>query len=613
MFIASSAKECLEFFKNESIELVISDQRMPEISGLELLAKIKTLNPLIPTILLTAYTDHNVLKDAFNKVGIHKYINKPFDTESLKMIMDMAIETYRLNQKNEKILLELKESEVKFKGIFNSILDVFVRVNNNGIIEVISPSIKEFLGYSAEELIGTEEIKLYANTNDRTILRKLIRDQKIYRGLIVMLLTKSGTRKYASISCKTYNDLAGNPIGIESILRDITESKLKEKELRESEEKFRLLAEQSPIRIFKVNDLLKIEYANRPISEGDQMIHRFFPKETQEAVVKLIANVFRKDKEAYFEFEETNLDGEKIWCALNVSPIKENDETVSVLVMINDISEKKKVENMLRGLNEQLEIKVQERTKDLEKTKEDLEKTYLKEKTLNNLKSQFVSIASHQFRTPLTVIKSNIGLLEMQIDHAEPMIQEWLFKVNKRIQTEISRMTDLMDNVLILGNKDAAMIQTDFQMVDILKLINSVIDKFNQIQTDKREMKLNITGRSSLFYLDPDLFQHAFSNLISNAFKYSAKKPSPELTIIFKNRKAIIKIKDYGIGIPNKDKPNIFEPFFRATNVNEIRGTGLGTSIVKQYLDLLGAELIFKSELHKGSEFTIILNEKLHG
>lgn len=613
VFVASSVTECLEIFKQEAIDLVISDQRMPEITGLELLSEIKQINPLIPTILLTAYADHDVLKDAFNQVGIHKYVNKPFDTENLRMIMDLAIDTYRLNQEKENIQFELKKSEVKFKEIFNSIIDVFIRVNNNGIIEVVSPSVRDFLGYTAEELLGSNVNRLYANPNDRANLVKMLKKEPVYRGLVVMLLTKSGLRKYASLNSKVYCDIEGKPLGIESVIRDITEAKIKEKKLIESEEKFRLLAEQSPIRIFKVDDKLEIEYANRPLSQKDRMIHSFFPEDKREAILKIIMDVFKNNKENYFEFEEKDTNSVKKWCALNVSAIKENNETVSVLVMINDITEKKNIENMLRNMNEQLEIKVQDRTKDLEKAKLDLEAAYLQEKELSNLKSQFVSTASHQFRTPLTVIQSNIGLLEMQIDQASPEFKERFLKVNKRIQMEITRMTDLMDNVLILGNKESAVIQTNFQMVDVLKLIYSVVDKYNQIQTDNRKMEINIKGTSSMFYLDAELFEQAFSNLVSNAFKYSLQKPSPELKVVFKNKKAIIKIKDYGIGIPNKDKKNIFEPFFRATNVNEINGTGLGTSITKQYLDLLGAKIDFESVLHKGTEFTIQLNEQKNG
>ena len=151
LLTASSAKEGLSLFDEQPFDLVISDQRMPDKNGLELLRAIKKKNPLIPTILLTGYADHDILKEAFNDVGVSKYINKPFDPKNLATVIELAIEGYRLRSEREKIEHELKTSELKFRGIFNSIADVFVRVDNEGIMRVVSPSARDLFGYEADE------------------------------------------------------------------------------------------------------------------------------------------------------------------------------------------------------------------------------------------------------------------------------------------------------------------------------------------------------------------------------------------------------------------------------------------------------------------------------
>lgn len=487
----NNAEDGLKIFKEGFIDLVIADQRMPSISGLEFLSMIKKLNPLIPTILLTGYTDYDVLKKAFNEVGVHKYVNKPFDPDNMSTMIELAVETYHLKLKQEQMQSVLQESEAKFRGIFNSMADVFVRVNNDSIIEVISPSIEELAGYKPAELIGRNVEVLYKNPESRKQLVEKINKDGFYRGAETILLTKSGEEKYISSTSKRFYDENGNIKGIESI--------------------------------------------------------------------------------------------------------------------VIDVNERKKMTHQLKELNEELENKVIERTRELVDAKMELEKAYKQEKELSKLKSQFVSTASHQFRTPLTVIQSNIGLLEMQFENIEPSYKAKFDKVYERIQSEVKRMTELMDNVLILGKRDVGAIKVNMQMIDLLKVIKAIINKYNQIQEDQREIKLEFSGSPALFYLDLKLFEHAFSNLISNAFKYSKNKPSPEVKVKFSKENAIITVEDFGVGIPDEDKSHIFEPFFRATNVSGINGTGLGTSITKEYLDLMGAEINIESELNKGTKFIIHL------
>lgn len=737
-----SPKKCLELFDQYDFDIVVSDQLMPGMSGLELLALIKKKNSLIPTFLLTGTTDVDVLKDAFNNVGIHKFINKPFDSENLSIIMELAARTYRLNLRHRIAQKSLLESEAKYRGMFNSIADVFIRVNNESDIVFVSPSIEQLTGYSSEELLGEKVVRLYVEPDDRAFLLSALSKKEIVQ-LETLIYTKSKEKVYVSSTSKWYYE-NGVRAGIESVVRniseqkaleielkeqkeflnevqhmanlgswqwdlknnsmmwsetlcdiygvnyekstsrefseylsflhhqdkkrvrkilidaartredfsyeerilstngeerilsssgkvilddlgnaqkltvaclDITEAKLREKTIEESEENFRLLAEGSPVRTLKVNRRLEVEYAN-PLAMrglvnndlGNQLLSNFFVGEIKALIISLVNEVFVTNNHSYTEFQEGE-GADRRWVALNVSPLRDYKRIDSVLLMFHDITDKKESERILKNMNEELEIKVKKRTQDLEKAKSDLEVAYKQEKELSNLKSQFVSTASHQFRTPLTVIQSNIGLLELYSDRMTEDFKAKFDKVNRRIQSEIARMTDLMDNVLILGKKESGSIRPKLQMVDLLELTQSIVIKYNQIQDDGRTIDPEISGTPALFHLDPELYENAFSNLVSNAFKYSKNKKAPILQIAFDKVGCVMILRDFGLGIPQKDQENIFEPFFRATNVSGIVGTGLGTSIAKAYFDLLSIEVELESKVHKGTKFTIKLKQ----
>ena len=239
-----------------------------------------------------------------------------------------------------------------------------------------------------------------------------------------------------------------------------------------------------------------------------------------------------------------------------------------------------------------------------EKNKE-IEKSLRKEKELGQLKTRIVSTVSHQFRTPLAVIQSNVGLLEMFANKKSQEEFEKYKKVNNRITGAISKMTELMDNVLILGKLTSGNIHYNPENVDLIEFLKPLIKQFNSIQRDGRLIDFEIEGEASSFYLDSRLLSHALENLISNAFKYSTGKGNPLLRVIFKLKELIIIIKDYGIGIPNTEILNLFQPFFRANNVTEIKGTGLGLSIAKEYVEINKGQIAVQSILGEGTCFEI--------
>ena len=230
-----------------------------------------------------------------------------------------------------------------------------------------------------------------------------------------------------------------------------------------------------------------------------------------------------------------------------------------------------------------------------------------KEKELGELKSHFVAMASHQFRTPLAIIQSNSELLTMVIDkESEGSIKGKLKRSSERITGEISRMTQLMDDVLILGKIGAGHLKPELKEVDLVELLKDVQAHTNAIQTDGRSLNLEVTGKRTFVLLDEQLIQHVVENLVSNAFKYSEKE-NPKVGLSFNKQTVTISVEDKGLGIPKGDRDKLFQPFHRADNVADIQGTGLGLVIAKEYAELNGGHIEVESKENVGTKILVTL------
>jgi signal transduction histidine kinase len=236
----------------------------------------------------------------------------------------------------------------------------------------------------------------------------------------------------------------------------------------------------------------------------------------------------------------------------------------------------------------------------------ELEDSLEREKELGKLKSSFIAVASHQFRTPLAVIQSNAELLEMLNNMGVKQEPEKYAKVTSRITAAIAKMTNLMDDVLTLGKLTSGSVRCTPEDIDLVDFCEKMAEEFNSIQQDGRVLDFVTDGEAYKIQLDPKLLTHSLTNLISNAFKYSKGKENPQLSIHFKPTEVVLSVKDYGLGIPEEEQLHLFEPFFRADNVTEIQGTGLGLSIAKEYVEINKGSIVAKSILGKGSCFEII-------
>ncbi len=241
----------------------------------------------------------------------------------------------------------------------------------------------------------------------------------------------------------------------------------------------------------------------------------------------------------------------------------------------------------------------------------EISKSLAKEKELNELKSRFISIASHELRNPLTTIMSASELLEY---YSEDSHNDQKTSYIHLIRSSVNQMTELLDDVLMLAKSEAGKLLCNPQCFDLFNFCQELIEEmqFNAsnhhtINFINESAELGDSIGSFIVYMDDKLLRHILINLISNGIKYSPQGSVVDLHLKVEDEFVIFQVKDSGIGIPPEDKIKLFESFHRARNVGNIPGTGLGLVIVKNYVELHGGTIDVESEVGKGTKFLVKL------
>jgi PAS domain S-box-containing protein len=276
---------------------------------------------------------------------------------------------------------------------------------------------------------------------------------------------------------------------------------------------------------------------------------------------------------------------------------------------IHDISHQREAEERLKEYAIHLEEVVAERTHSLEATveelqtaKEDLSSSLDKEKELGLLKSRFVSIASHEFRTPLTAVQLSVSLIEK---YAGPFNNPNIIKHVSKIKHAVGNLTSILNDFLSLEKLESGRQEPMFHDFDLLKFSETIIEEMQVLAKQNQNIIYQHTGTKSTIRLDQNLLKNCIVNLVNNAIKYSGENTFIGFTTEINERECIITVSDNGIGIPETDQKHLFEAFFRAHNTGTIPGTGLGLNIVARYTHLMNGKIEFKSEVNQGTLFTI--------
>ncbi|MES2062422.1 MAG: PAS domain-containing sensor histidine kinase [Bacteroidota bacterium] len=276
---------------------------------------------------------------------------------------------------------------------------------------------------------------------------------------------------------------------------------------------------------------------------------------------------------------------------------------------IHDLSKQKEAEEQLRDYAAHLEDLVEERTQSLKETvmalqnaKEEVSLSLEKEKELGQLKSRFVSMASHEFRTPLSAIQLSASLVDK---YAQAFSSDNITKHVGKIKNAVGNLTTILNDFLSLEKLEAGKVEPTFSEFDLVKLSEEITEEMQMIAKQNQHIIYQHTGKESIVKLDQNLLKNCVFNLIANAIKYSGENTFIEFNTEISDTGCTVIIKDNGIGIPEKDQKHLFEPFFRAHNTGNIPGTGLGLNIVARYTELMQGRIAFNSEVNQGTSFTI--------
>lgn len=281
--------------------------------------------------------------------------------------------------------------------------------------------------------------------------------------------------------------------------------------------------------------------------------------------------------------------------------------------IVHDLTNEKEAKERLVKHTEELEEIVRERTKDLiklvselEKAKADVSNSLEKEKELNQLKSRFVSMASHEFRTPLSSVQLSASLIDKYIE--KPDFQA-INKHTARIRGAVELLNNILNDFLSLEKLEAGKVVVNKTMINLVHLGEEIVEDMQLICKKNQHIVYQHTGSEAHFMLDSHLLKSSIINLISNAIKYSGEDTFIEFSTEINADHCTVIVRDNGIGIPEEEQVNLFEPFFRAHNTGNIPGTGLGLNIVKRYVSLMEGKLQYWSALNKGTEVKIIFKK----
>ncbi len=238
------------------------------------------------------------------------------------------------------------------------------------------------------------------------------------------------------------------------------------------------------------------------------------------------------------------------------------------------------------------------------KAEQSIRAALVKEQELSELKSKFIMMVSHEYRTPLSAIILSSEILKEYGDKLSTKEKE---KHYERINQSIKSMTKLLDDIITFNKIDSGLVQFNPELIDIESFIKSLVHELNLVYRNKCKINLRFHNDNGLICLDEKLIRQILINLLSNAIKYSFDGSEVDFDVLITQDYIEFVIKDYGLGIPDEDKKNLFQPFFRGSNVESISGTGLGLNLVKNCVDLHKGSINFESKFGVGTKFDVII------
>lgn len=576
------------------------------------------------------FEDPNIFPSFING----KYINTILFPVETKNNLLFGIITRDVTE--EKILRdELLYSKKQWEKSFDAVPDLMATLTEDFCVDRLNIAMADYLDVDINRAKGiciTDALEAkYGKGNVHYQLLTSISESKEY--------SASNIRKdNYLISTSPLYDAENKFSGFVYLARDISRIIQTEQALRNSEQRYRMLIENAFDGIYLLKDM-KFQYVNKSLCsilgysedelrQEDFTLYDILTKESvaiteKRKQIRLAGNPIPNP----YTMPIKRKDGSVFYAELSTVNYNKADK-LSVLGIVRDITERKLLEDKMFNLNRELEQRVAERTSQLENAMTDLQNeivirkqtedklvqakneitgAFKREKELNDLKTRFIEMISHEYRTPLTVILSSTYLIER---YTEDIENQDLGKSVGRIRKAVKAMTDLLENVMLVGKfqeSDSNINLVDVNFADIAEQVRKDIISLDKNQ---HEIVFNIEDKQEFSKSDPSMLRLIMLNLLTNAQKFTPSGKRIEFSLRISQSQITIIVKDEGIGIPEDEQEKVFEPFYRAKNVGAIQGMGLGLSIVKGCVDSLGAQITLSSSTEKGTGVMVTLPKK---
>jgi PAS domain S-box-containing protein len=485
---------------------------------------------------------------------------------------------------------ELLESERKYHRVINLTREGFWLINGRNETIEVNAALCRMLGYTEDEMLGRTPLE-FVDDRYRPILeaRLVPRPIPAEASYEVELKCRHGGRMAAAYNATAVMSESGEREFSFAFITDISERKRLETELQRTLSERVAVLENSLVGIAFVRTRTFVwmnkafEQDMLGFDEGElvgQSVEVVYPtRAVYEQMGPIVDAAMAEHGVFRTENRVRRKDGALIWCLVSGRAIDRHDVPRGTIWTIADITKRKEAEaEVLQALE--------------------------REKELSELKSRFVSMTSHEFRTPLAGIMSSIELLS---DYGERLDAGERAELADVIKSSVRRMTQMLDQVLLIGRSDAGRLEFRPQPLELKSLVMQVIEEVRSLERQQAVIDVDWHVQGERRLLDERLIRHILSNLLTNAVKYSPQGEPVQLGIGSSPQQVVFTVTDRGIGIPPEDRPLLFQSFHRGRNVGGISGTGLGLAIVKKAVELHGGTIQVESNVGKGSRFRVFI------
>jgi len=637
---AMDGEQALRVLADEKIDLVVTDILMPNTDGYLLCYTMRTTEKLkdIPVIIYSAtYTSFSDEEMAM-EMGADKFIRKPASMDELiAAARDLLSDSGKLPHKIPAKPKSLEAARLYYEGLAirleartielidrkekleqgESRLNEAQTIAHLGSWEIDmehdlqhwSDEMFNIFGIIKGEGVPSTELFLsFIHPDDLDFVSKKI--DTAFKTLKDSMfdfrfIRKGGALRQGYSKYRFEFNKDRKPVRLSGIVQDITEKMQAAEALQNAHDRLVFHIENAPLGFIEWDDQLLVKSWSKRAEE----IFGWTEKEFVDAGKTGYSQVYEEDRPVMskiahqlvsgeltrnrVQHRNYTKDGRVIWCEWFNSALKDKEgKVITIMSLVQDITDQKTMEVIQR---EKLERLVEERT-------HKLNESLKKEKELVEMRNKFVSIASHEFRTPLSTISFAAESIR---NYFHQLTAEEIKRKLIKIEDQTSHMTNLLEDILTLGKSETGKIKVKRISLDLKEFMESLIEEVRATVKEKREINFTFSCDSHKVNADDKLLRNVFNNLLTNALKFSSAGTPVTIAVSDFEGEVLIEVADEGIGIEESELTSVFESFQRGSNASAVQGTGLGLSILKKAVELMDGTVEVKSCVNKGSTFRV--------